>query len=67
MILEGEREGEVIHLSGVESVDTMIPCRLQALLDDVAFLRPAVSEPAAEGEERDFESGWPKVTEYLCS
>lgn len=32
----------------------MIPCCLHALLDDIAFLRPAIGEPAAEGEERDF-------------
>lgn len=59
-------DGAGVYLSGVEGVDAMIPCRLQTLLNDIALLRPAVGKPAAEREERDFESGWPKVAEDLC-
>lgn len=39
----------------------MIPCCLHALLDDIAFLRSAIGEPAAEGEEGDLGSTGPKV------
>ncbi len=66
MVFPSGDGGAKSYLSGVECVDTMIPCCLQAVLDNITLLRPAVGEPAAEGEEGDFESGWPKMAEDLC-
>lgn len=63
---QAEMDGAEVYLSGVEGVDAVIPCCLQAVLDGIALLRPAVGEPPAEGEERDLESGWPKMAEDLC-
>ena len=37
---------EEVYLSGVESVDAMIPCSLHALLYNVPLLSAAIGEPS---------------------
>ena len=38
--------GEGVYLSGVESIDAIIPRSLQALLHNVPFLSAAIGEPS---------------------
>ena len=38
--------GEGVYLSGVESIDAMIPRSLQALLHNVPLLSAAIGEPS---------------------
>jgi hypothetical protein len=41
----------------------VVPGRLHNLLDNVALLGATIGEPAAEGEDRDLETGRSKVAE----
>lgn len=54
-----------VDLGSVEEVDSVVPCGLHALLDNVAVLGAAVGEPAAEGEDRDLQTAWAEVAELL--
>ena len=54
-----------VDLGGVEEVDSVVPCSLHALLDNVAVLGAAVGEPSAEGEDRDLETAGAEVAELL--
>lgn len=53
-----------VRLGRVEEVDAVVPGRLHALLDDVALLRAAIGEPAAQREDRDLQARGAQVSEY---
>jgi hypothetical protein len=52
-----------VDLSGVESVDTMIPSLLENLLDDIALLGASICQPASKTEDTDLETGRSQVAE----
>lgn len=54
-----------LALTGKKSTSFAYPCRLQAILHDVALLGAAVGQPSTEGEHGNLETGGTKVTEFL--
>lgn len=52
-----------VNLSGVESVDTVVPSLLENLLDDIALLGASICQPASKTEDTDLETGRSQVAE----